>query len=218
MKRLNDRLSTLPGAAKLALGAGLLAVGGVAGATVAHYQAPTIEMAPATVRPIAKLADSSGIVAVRGKVAENFGNNFVLADATGRTLIAADPNVAAPAVGSVVTVQGRVADGRLRPTFLTDQAGVVTPVGPAGPPRGPHGRGPGGPGACGPEGAPPPPPPGGPGAPPPPPPGGPGAPPPPPPGAGAPPPPANGVAPPPPPPPAAAPAPQQPGIAPRPSA
>lgn len=213
MKSLNDKVSTLPAKAKIALGAALLAVGGVAGASVAHFQHPSIEMAPATVKPIAKLASASGIVAVRGRVAENFGNNFVLADGSGRTLIAADPNAAAPAVGSVVTVQGRVDDGLLRPSFLTDQAGVVTPVGPQ---RGPHGRpgrdGPGGPdrdgpgrdgprhgfdGRCGPDGGPPPPPPGDRGAPPPQP--------------------ANGIAP--PPPPAGAPAPQpQPGVAPRPSA
>lgn len=211
MKNINDKLSSLPGTARLALAAGLLAVGGVAGASVAHLQRPSIEMAPTTVKPIANLANASGIVAVRGRVAENFGNNFVLADGSGRTLIAADPNGTAPAVGSVVTVQGRVDDGRLRPSFLTDQAGVVTPVGPA---RGPHGGpgrdgpgrdGPGrdGPGRdgprhgpdgrCGPDGGPPPPPP----------------------GAGAPPPPlANGAAP--PPPPANAPAPQaQPAAAPR---
>ncbi|CAM3122855.1 hypothetical protein SPAN111604_04775 [Sphingomonas antarctica] len=183
MKNINERLSTLSGSAKVALAAGLLAVGGVAGASVAHLQRPSIEMAPTTVKPIANLAGASGIVAIRGRVAENFGNNFVLADNSGRTLIAADPNAAAPAVGSIVTVQGRVDDGRLRPSFLTDQAGVVTPVGPArGPHDGPGREGRGGPdrdgpgrdgprhgpdGRCGPDGGPPPPPPGA-GAPPPP--------------------------------------------------
>jgi hypothetical protein len=135
MANLNDRMSALPGAAKLAIGAALLAAGAVVGGGVAHLERPSIEMAPANLTPIAKLSSADGIVTVKGKVVESFGDSFVLADASGRTLIRAGRDGETFTVGSSVTVQGRADDGKLRPSFLVDGTGKVTAL------RGPHGHG-----------------------------------------------------------------------------
>lgn len=126
MAGLNDKVSALPGVAKAAVAAGLLVVGGAVGAGVAHHERPSIEMAPIALTPIAKLASADGIVTVKGRVAESFGDSFVLADASGRTLIRAGRRVEAPAVGSTVSVQGRADDGALRPSFLVDTSGKVS--------------------------------------------------------------------------------------------
>jgi hypothetical protein len=136
MASLNEKVSALSGVAKTAVAAALLVIGGAVGAGIAHHERPAIEMAPTTLTPIAKLANADGIVTVRGKVAESFGDSFVLADASGRTLIRAGHEGEAQAVGSTVTVQGRADDGKLRPSFLVDASGKVTAL--RGGPR--HGR------------------------------------------------------------------------------
>ncbi|ANC87030.1 hypothetical protein A7E77_09065 [Sphingomonas sp. NIC1] len=183
-----------------ALGAVVVLAASAGGAGAMAMTRPSIEMAPTVATPIAKLASSSGIVTVKGRVAEVFGNRIVVQDGSGRAMIDAGPDGASNlTTGAPVMVQGRYDQGQLRAQFLVGPNGAVEAVGPAHPPHGP--------------GVPPPPPGAGTAGPPPPPPGaGPaGAPPPPPPGAGpagagptgAPPPPppagANGVAPPPPP-------------------
>jgi hypothetical protein len=182
-------------------GAVLLALGAAGGAGAVSLTRPTVEMAPTVPTAIARLPQSSGIVTVKGRVAEVYGNRFVVQDGSGRTLVDAGHDGAGSiGRGNVLTVQGRYDNGQLRASYLVDPQGQVEAVGaPPPPPRPDHHRR--GPGADGP----PPPPPGAPGAaPPPPPPGGPGMAPPPPPADGAaiapPPPPAGttGVAPPPP--------------------
>ncbi|WP_294316914.1 hypothetical protein [uncultured Sphingomonas sp.] len=198
-KRMKEKL-TLEHRQWAALGAVVVLAASAGGAGAMAMTRPSIEMAPTVATPIAKLASSSGIVTVKGRVAEVFGNRIVVQDGSGRAMIDAGPDGASNlTTGAPVMVQGRYDQGQLRAQFLVGPNGAVEAVGPAHPPHGP--------------GAPPPPPGAGPAGPPPPPPGaGPaGAPPPPPPGAGpagagptgAPPPPpagANGVAPPPPPP------------------
>ncbi|MEI5686448.1 hypothetical protein [Sphingomonas kyungheensis] len=187
---------------RLALGAAaLVAVGAAGGAGAVALTRPGVEMAPTVATPIARLANSNGIVTVKGRVAEVFGDRFVVQDGSGRAMIDAGRDGTAHMTrGNAVLVQGRYDEGQLRAHFLVGPSGEVNEVGPR--PR------PGGPGAD----APPPPPPlpgaGPAGTPPPPPPPGvgpAGSPPPPPPGAGpagTPPPPAVGPAgtPPPPPP------------------
>ncbi|MEH3100975.1 hypothetical protein [Sphingomonas adhaesiva] len=190
---------------KVGLGAvALLALGAAGGAGAVSLTRPGVEMAPVVATPVAKLGDARGIVSVRGRVAEVYGNRFVVQDASGRTLVDAGRGDSGLRTGAPVLVQGRYDDGQLRARFLVDRAGGVREVGapPPPPPPPPPPRG---------AGSPPPPPPGA-GAPPPPP--GAGAPPPPgagapppPPGAGAPPPPPGAGAPPPPPPGAGAPPP-----------
>ena len=177
-KRFNLRRNRLALAA-----AGLLVVGGAAGAVTVAATRPSVTMAPATPVAIRSL-QSDGIVTIRGTVAETYGNKFVMADRTGRALVdlgrgGEGSNLVA--TGQPVTIQGRFEDGFVHASFLVAPGGKVTALGPVGgPPRGPHGPGPDGPGRDGPGG------PGGPGAPPPPP-------------AGVAPPPPAGMAPPPPP-------------------
>ncbi|WP_169924217.1 hypothetical protein [Sphingomonas adhaesiva] len=196
----------VPPRTRMALAAAaLLAAGAAGGAGAVQLTRPTVEMAPTVPTAIARLPQASGIVTVKGRVAETYGNQFVVQDGTGRALVDAGRRGSdAVRVGSVMTVQGRYDDGRLRASYLVDPQGRIDAVGAPPPPPGAGAPPPPPPGAGAPPppppgaGAPPPPPPGA-GAPPPPPPGGPGAPPPPPPGAGAPPPPPAGAVPPAPP-------------------
>jgi uncharacterized protein YdeI (BOF family) len=167
--RLNLRRNRLALAA-----AGLLVVGGAAGAVTVAATRPSVTMAPATPVAIRSL-QSDGIVTIRGTVAETYGNKFVMTDRTGRALVdlgreGEGSNLVT--VGQPVTIQGRFEDGFVHASFLVAPGGKVTALGPVGgPPRGPHGPGgpgrdgPGrdGPGRDGPDG------PSGPGAPPPPP-------------------------------------------------
>jgi hypothetical protein len=135
------------------IGAGLLALGGVAGAVAMAETRPSVLMAPATPVAIRSLA-SAGIVTIRGRVAEIYGNKFVMDDGTGRALVDTGPEGdrrALVTVGAPVTVQGRFERGFVHAAFLVGADAKVLAVGPlAGPPReAAHGPG-----------APPPPPPG----------------------------------------------------------
>ncbi|MFZ2994690.1 hypothetical protein [Sphingobium sp.] len=170
--------------------AALLALGAAGGAGAVSLTRPTVEMAPTVPTAIARLAQTSGIVTVKGRVAEVYGDRFVMQDGSGRILVdAGRGSSGAISTGSGVMVQGRYDQGQLRASYLVDPQGQIEEVGG----RPPHG-GPGGP--RGPRGDGPPPPP------PPPPAAGPAEaappPPPPPPAPGG-----NGAVPPPPPPPAA---------------
>ncbi|WP_162789288.1 MULTISPECIES: hypothetical protein [Sphingomonas] len=196
---MRTRLPRLGTGQKLSLaGVGLVALGAAGGAGAVSLTRPPVEMAPTVVTAAAKLPASSGIVSVRGKVAEVYGDRFVIQDQTGRAMVDGGRDSQGYAqVGAPLLVQGRYADGQLKAHFLVNASGQIAEVAPPRPPHGP--RGPGGPHA-GPGAPPPPPPPGGPRlAPPPPPSGGPGMAPPPPPPPGGP-----GMASPPPPPPGAA--------------
>jgi len=153
---------------KLGLGAaaiGLLAVGGAAGAVASHAIQPSIAMAPTHAVSIKSLADDGGIVMVKGRVAETYGNQFTIEDGTGKALIDGGPAVEDGSLapkGAIVSVQGRFDRGTLHPMFLVDPAGKVVAIGhPPHGPGGPGGPGPHGPGPGdqGPDRAPPPPPP-----------------------------------------------------------
>jgi uncharacterized protein YdeI (BOF family) len=124
----------------------LLALGAAGGASAVQATRPSIEMAPTVQTPIAKLASASGVVTVKGRVAEVFGDRFVIQDASGRAMIAVGRGgQGTVSVGQAVQVQGRYDDGQLRASYLVDQNGKVVAVGPR--PGGPEG--PGGPGAPG---------------------------------------------------------------------
>jgi hypothetical protein len=142
----------------------LLGLGAAGGAGAVSMTRPGVEMAPAQPVAIASLSTRTGIVTVRGRVAEVYGSRFTIQDGTGRTLIDAGPRALDGSVttGAQVTVQGRVDEGVLHASFLVGADGNVTSLGPphGGPRHGPGPRGDGPPQAgCGPEGAPPPPPP-----------------------------------------------------------
>ncbi len=152
---------------RIGLGAGaLLILGAAGGAGAMALTRPTVEMAPTVPTAIAHLGSVRGIVSVRGRVAEVYGDRFIVQDTSGRTLVDGGPHAGDFVhTAETVLVQGRFDNGQLHARYLVDGSGTVQEVGSPPPPE--H-RGPpppfGGPGA--------PPPPGGPGAPPPPPPGG----------------------------------------------
>lgn len=161
---LARRLRLGGGAGKAIAALLLLGAGAAGGAGAVAMTRPAVEMAPVQPVPIASLPSRSGIVTVRGRVAEVYGGRFTVQDGSGRTLVDAGPDGRnAPAAGAAVTVQGRFDEGVLRASLLIGANGRVTQVGPPpGGPRhgpGPRGDGPPPPPACGPEGAPPPPPP-----------------------------------------------------------
>ena len=149
---------------------GLLVLGGGAGALAVEANRPSVTMAPATPVAIRTLTnDDDSIVTIRGRVAEIYGDKFVIADASGRALIETGregEDGTLVGVGQPVTVQGRFDRGTLHAAFLVGADGKVKALGPLGGP--PHDRaGPGGPGGpdrgpgAGPDRAPPPPPPAG---------------------------------------------------------
>ena len=137
------RFGTKQPTLKLALAAiGLVVVGGAAGTVAGHVMQPSIEMAPLKPVAIKSLASSSGIITLRGRVAEVYGDKFVIDDGSGRALIEAGPEGEGGSlvgVGAPVTVQGRYERGFVHASFLVDQAGKVTALGPVGGPP-PHDR------------------------------------------------------------------------------
>ncbi|MGE7205610.1 hypothetical protein ACQKJZ_08020, partial [Sphingomonas sp. NPDC019816] len=145
MSRFHIPTPRLQGKAPLAAAAMvLIALGAGGGAAAVSMTRPTVTMVPAIPTPIARLAATNGVVTAKGRVAEVFGDRFVVQDRTGRAMVAA-PRDAMPSVGSTVTVQGRYDDGLMHAQYLVNPQGTVTPVGPPPPPPGGP-RGPGGPG------------------------------------------------------------------------
>jgi hypothetical protein len=124
-------------------GAGLLVLGGAAGAVVVAETRPSISMAPASPVAIHSLS-SSGIVTIRGRVAEIFGNKLIVADASGHALVdlgREGDDRQMVTVGEAITVQGRFDRGFVHAAFLIGPDNKVVALGPLGdPPRGPHGR------------------------------------------------------------------------------
>jgi len=121
-------------------GAALLAIGGAGGAGAISLTRPSVEMAPTVPTAIAKLPSAQGIVTVRGRVAEIYGDRFIVQDATGRVLVdAGRGGDDALTIGSPVMIQGRYDSGQVKARFLVDGSGHVEEVGPPPPP---HGRGP----------------------------------------------------------------------------
>lgn len=129
-------------------GIGLLCAGAIAGGVAGHAMRPPVEMAPLHAVSIRSLPGNTGIVTIRGRVAETYGNKFVVDDGSARTLVDTGPagdETALVTDGNAVTVQGRFERGFVRASFLVDPTGKVTALGPVGHPRDDHGprRGPG---------------------------------------------------------------------------
>lgn len=131
----------------------LLGGGAAAGAVAMTAAQPQVTMAPATPTAIRTLSD--GIVTVRGRAVELFGNKVVLQDASGRALVdlgreGEDDTLVR--VGETVTAQGRYEHGFVHAAFLVGADGKVHALGPlGGPPKGPRGGRADGPGGrCGP--------------------------------------------------------------------
>lgn len=118
---------------------GLLLAGGAAGAAAIEATRPSVEMAPMAPVAIARLAQTSGPVTLRGRVAEVYGNKFVLDDGSGKALVDTGPrgdDGALVALGGTTIVQGRYERGFVHASFLVDGSGNVTQLGPVGGP--PH--------------------------------------------------------------------------------
>ncbi|PXA91693.1 hypothetical protein DMC47_25005, partial [Nostoc sp. 3335mG] len=138
MSWFNERFTSMSKGARIAAAGALLVVGAAGGAGAASLTRPSIEMAPTNATPIAKLADSSGIVTVKGRIAELYGDRAVIADGSGRTMIDLGRDASTRvAVGNDVQVQGRYDDGQLRASYLVGPNGQVEAIGPG--PRGPGG-------------------------------------------------------------------------------
>ncbi|WP_206243622.1 hypothetical protein [Novosphingobium terrae] len=115
--------------------AGLLALGGGVGAAIMAHSRPAVTMAPATPVAISSLANgvSDGIVTIRGKIAEVYGDKFIVADASGHTLVDVGRKGAASrlvALGQPITVQGRFSHGFLQAAFLVGADNKVEAVEP----------------------------------------------------------------------------------------
>jgi hypothetical protein len=124
-------------------GAALLAAGAVGGAGAVGLTCPGIEVAPIRPVAIASLVQrDGGLVTVRGKVAEVYGDRFTIADGSGKTMVDAgrEGDIAVTA-GQDLLVQGRYDNGQLHASFLIDANGRVRAVGPLFA-RGPHRGGP----------------------------------------------------------------------------
>ncbi|QHL92013.1 hypothetical protein GVO57_14040 (plasmid) [Sphingomonas changnyeongensis] len=139
---------------------GLLLIGGTAGAAATHALQPVVVMAPAAPTAISGLsgienpAFSHAIVAVKGRIAEVYGESFILEDGTGRVLITArQAGGFVPAVGQTVTVQGHMHGTSLRPMFIAGADGRAYAVGRMGGRHGDHKGRRERPGRAGPDGA-----------------------------------------------------------------
>lgn len=91
---------------------------------------------------------ANNVVAVKGTVAEIFGNKFILQDDTGRALVELGPQGEdgdVVAKGEAVTVQGRFDRGFIHARLVSHADGRNQAFGPPGPPRPPReaDRGPG---------------------------------------------------------------------------
>lgn len=82
--------------------------------------------------PIAQMTDA-GSVAVKGQVAEVFGNKFIIQDESGRTLVDTGPRGEGGklvAKGETITVQGRFENGFIHASVMTRADGTSEAFGP----------------------------------------------------------------------------------------
>lgn len=116
----------------------ILALGAAAGAGAMKLTRPPVELAPMTPVAISSMQDSS-LLTVKGKVAEIFGNKFIVQDESGRALVETGPSGDSGKLVNLheaVSVQGRFERGFLHATYIVRQDGSIQTVGPAGrPPR-----------------------------------------------------------------------------------
>lgn len=129
-------------AAAVALGAfAILAVGVAGGAGAMKLTRPSAELAPLTPTAISAVSEDS-LISVKGKVAEIFGNKFIIQDESGRALVETGREGEGGKIvkpDEIVTVQGRFDNGFLHGSYIVHEDGKTDQLGPAGkPPRGPE--------------------------------------------------------------------------------
>jgi uncharacterized protein YdeI (BOF family) len=109
---------------------------------------PPLAAAPGQPQPVMLLTpvaidrmQADNVVAVKGTVAEIFGNKFILQDDTGRALVELGPQGEDGAVvtrGEAVTVQGLFGGGFIHAQLVSHADGRNQAFGPPGPPRPPR--------------------------------------------------------------------------------
>jgi hypothetical protein len=117
----------------------VLGIGAAAGAGAMKLTRPNLELAPMTPVAISSIKEWS-LVTIKGKVAEVFGNKFIVQDDTGRALIETGPSGddgKLVAVNEAVSVQGRFENGFLHASYIVRQDGSIEALGPVGGPRHP---------------------------------------------------------------------------------
>ena len=129
-------------AGRVALAA-ILVAGAAAGAGAMRFADRHQPQAIMLLQPVAinTLRDNT-LVAVKGKVANTFGNAFVVDDGTGRTLVDTGPRgegLTPVTPDETVTVQGRFDRGRLHAQVLTHADGRSEGFWPDKPPKGKRG-------------------------------------------------------------------------------
>ncbi|MCZ7486181.1 hypothetical protein [Rhizobium rhizogenes] len=132
-------------AAALVVGAfAILAIGVAGGAGAMKLTRPSTELAPLAPTAISAMAEDS-LLSVKGKVAEIFGNKFIIQDDSGRALVETGPEGEGGKIvtqDEIVTVQGRFDNGFVHGSYIVHEDGKTDQLGPAGKPsRGPE-RGP----------------------------------------------------------------------------
>lgn len=127
---------------RAALGAALIGAAALgAGATALALQSRHVTFVALSPVPIDTLRDGAD-VAVKGQVAEIFGNKFVLADGSGRALIdTGRRGEGSPLVSpsETVTVQGRFEHGFIHAAAIQRGDGGAVMLDPPPPPRPPLG-------------------------------------------------------------------------------
>jgi hypothetical protein len=123
----------------------VLAVGGAGGAGAYRYIQKSRPQGVLLLQPIpiAKMTEP-GPVAVKGQVAEIFGNKFIIQDDSGRTLVDTGPRGEGGKLmvkGGTITVQGRFENGFIHANVMTGADGTSEAFGPPKHPRAERGRG-----------------------------------------------------------------------------
>lgn len=130
-----------PTTRRIGLGVALLIACGIgAGATALAERGRMQVLAPLTPGPISAMKDWAP-VAVKGQVAEIFGNKFIIADDSGRALVETGrqgEGGTLVAASETVTVQGRFEHGFVRAVAIQHGDGRTVLLGPPGPPPPPH--------------------------------------------------------------------------------
>jgi uncharacterized protein YdeI (BOF family) len=103
----------------------VLAIGAAGGATAMRIARSAPEMAPVTPVAISSMPAWS-LVTVKGKVAEIYGNKFVIQDDSGKALIETGPagdDGSLVAKDEAITVQGRFDNGFVHASYLVHADG-----------------------------------------------------------------------------------------------
>jgi uncharacterized protein YdeI (BOF family) len=124
----------------------VLAVGAAGGAGAYRYVERQHPHGVLLLQPAPVAQTDPGPVAVKGQVAEIFGNKFIIQDDSGRALVETGPRGEDGDLvtkGETITIQGRFDNGFIHAEVMTRADGTSEAFGPPRPPRPERGPGPG---------------------------------------------------------------------------